>query len=1122
MFVILIFIMNEGKTCTLKKILTVSIKVFFVSFFIFIPVVSFAAVTYDFNSDAVGVTPAGATVTAGSFNVIDDTILGKSLKAVTQDGVIAGIIFNNFATSSDYSVTWKQSYDNNLGRNGFTLRAQSSDTNVVNSVGAKQGYLFQVYDSSSLYIWKVGTNSYTSLWSGSLPKSKPRWFKAVAHGNSLGFYYSDNGSTYTHLATTTDSTYSSGVVQYTAGYGLAVNNDIVDDIVIEPVGIYIDGSNSFGGLSGTSIPITNLQIKGATSTVPVKLFVTSGTLSMATTTGITFNGASSGSTLYFSGSLTDINNALASLTYYRNGVGADTLEVSLVNSGEVFFSGSGHLYEYVSSTLTWGGAKTAAEGRSKYGATGYLTTITSQEENDFVAARLANAGWMGASDSASEGAWKWVTGPENGLQFWSGAAAGSTVSGRYANWNTGEPNDSGANEDCGQFLAGGSGKWNDLPCSGTTLPGYVVEYGTDSNPPTVVAKNISITTTTPLSVNTLGPLNNATSVSTSNNFSLVFNRAVTSIGGNITIKKNSNNSTVEIISATSSQVTGSGTNTIVIDPNTTLDDTTEYSILIDLNSFKDVNDIYYSGITSTSTWRFTTGDFTPPIITSISTSTATTTATISWITNENASTKVIYSANKLYASSTLEVDTSSRVTSHSINLVNLLPCTLYYIKSISSDSSLNYSTSTENYFITKGCIGGTSPSTSTSTSISSSSSATSTINDSGRILSVITPQNFTSTSTSVVIQIKGLESSSVISSIGTPNNLYIASKVAFDVKALINNETLLDSFESPVTVSYSYTDDDIQGIQEKTLSMYHYHDNTWEILENCFVDTDQNIITCTAPNFSVFAIFGQQIPLVISGGGIPYGCTDPKSLNYNPYVVNKPSLCEYSSSTQPLLDTSSESNKSNDNVATSSDVEVKSITSNSVCAPYIKTYIRYGADNNVEDVKKLQTFLNEKEGESLVIDGNYSKEDVEAVKRFQNKYKNEVLDVWGLSKATGYVYRTTLIKINSFYCNKTISCPYFNEYNSLKENNSSNEIKSTKILLNELGFYTGEMSDLYNNDLKTSIKKFQETFSETILKPWGISNGTGNKYKTTNKFLNLIVGCKTSSVNLEGIGDFNY
>jgi hypothetical protein len=137
---------------------------------------------------------------------------------------------------------------------------------------------------------------------------------------------------------------------------------------------------------------------------------------------------------------------------------------------------TGHFYEFVTAPgITWHNAKNAAELRSFYGLQGYLATITSAQENQFVVSKLQGQGWFGASDEAQEGVWKWVTGPEAGTQFWQGGANGSIVGGLYNNWQSGEPNNCCAGENHIHFLT--SGKWNDYAFNNTSINGYVVEYG---------------------------------------------------------------------------------------------------------------------------------------------------------------------------------------------------------------------------------------------------------------------------------------------------------------------------------------------------------------------------------------------------------------------------------------------------------------------------------------------------------------------------------------------------------------------------------------------------------------------------------------------------------------------
>ena len=146
----------------------------------------------------------------------------------------------------------------------------------------------------------------------------------------------------------------------------------------------------------------------------------------------------------------------------------------------VFYSGTGNYYEYVSDSVLSTEAQAAAAAQSYLGATGYLATILDASENTFITNLINGPAWIGLSDAAVEGEWRWVDGPE----------AGDLAV--YTNWAAGEPNDYVSGEDYTQIRTNGT--WNDhgLPNFPTYRHGYVVEYSPVPAPTTLALLGIGL------------------------------------------------------------------------------------------------------------------------------------------------------------------------------------------------------------------------------------------------------------------------------------------------------------------------------------------------------------------------------------------------------------------------------------------------------------------------------------------------------------------------------------------------------------------------------------------------------------------------------------------------------
>lgn len=197
--------------------------------------------------------------------------------------------------------------------------------------------------------------------------------------------------------------------------------------------------------------------------------------------------------------LADLENAVKSVVFSTTSNNITTEKTfSLTIDDANYLPATDHFYQFISNFgITWSAAKIAAENSTYYGRTGYLATLTSQEEADFAGEQASGPGWIGGSDEETEGIWKWVTGPEAGTIFWNGQVNGSTPN--YANWNNDEPNDFGGDEDYAHITdpsIGVPGAWNDLPNAGSNglykPKGYIVEFGVPADPPLKIAASTSI------------------------------------------------------------------------------------------------------------------------------------------------------------------------------------------------------------------------------------------------------------------------------------------------------------------------------------------------------------------------------------------------------------------------------------------------------------------------------------------------------------------------------------------------------------------------------------------------------------------------------------------------------
>jgi len=167
---------------------------------------------------------------------------------------------------------------------------------------------------------------------------------------------------------------------------------------------------------------------------------------------------------------------------------ADTV-INLVQWSEGT-GGNGHWYAVLPGERYWVDANALVGTLEQEGMTGYLATVTSPEENEFIFSSviagtnqpsILDMFWLGGRDTG--GAWQWLTGE-------------SFV---YTNWSTGEPNNQGIETALGMWghhqthPSAIPGMWNNALPDPTVNPHAqfwaVVEWGVPDSLPLAVCGN---------------------------------------------------------------------------------------------------------------------------------------------------------------------------------------------------------------------------------------------------------------------------------------------------------------------------------------------------------------------------------------------------------------------------------------------------------------------------------------------------------------------------------------------------------------------------------------------------------------------------------------------------------
>jgi hypothetical protein len=151
------------------------------------------------------------------------------------------------------------------------------------------------------------------------------------------------------------------------------------------------------------------------------------------------------------------------------------------HSGMTYSYDSGSFYKLTSGAITWANANTAASATSLFGQVGHLLHVNSAAEQAYIHGASGYngvSGWLGGSDQAVEGTWRWYYGATAGEAFMNGSTSyGGALNGAFNFVGGNEPNGNASSDE--DFLAKDTypnGGWADYSAGATLAGGYLTEF----------------------------------------------------------------------------------------------------------------------------------------------------------------------------------------------------------------------------------------------------------------------------------------------------------------------------------------------------------------------------------------------------------------------------------------------------------------------------------------------------------------------------------------------------------------------------------------------------------------------------------------------------------------------